>query len=419
MKLIRKINHNFISLAIFILFVGGVVFYIMLRKLMLDQIDSRLLESKILIEEKFEDFLIYPEHYVWNEELISIAYIDNKANSTVFISDTLLGNSQIIKQSAFRKLEFQHNFDNLNYKIKIFKELRFTDDLTLQIMMLLSFIAVFFMLSFFLVFRFVAQSSLFDFYDTIKKIRDFKVDEVANTTLIESDVDEFEDLNKVLRFMTHKIKKDYSNLREYTENASHEIQTPLAIIQNKVEQLIQGDNISENQLKSFSDILDATTRLSKLNSGLLQLVKIESGQYIETKDIDIKSIVLNIINQLDEFIYSKNISLETKFDSCNHVNINPNLAELLITNLIKNAIKHNINNGKLVIEMEENVFKISNSGILNAIDIDNLSKRFTKGTNSNSLGLGLAIVHKICKNYSIDLEYSYKSEMHTIVLYFN
>ena len=418
MKLINRINHNFISLAVLIIFVGGVVFYIMLRKLMLDQIDNRLLDSKTLIVSNFDDFLDHPDNFVWNEELINVQLQDKITSSSIFLSDTLLQNLKTNNYNAFRKLEFQQHWKDKNYKVKIFKELEFTDNLTLNIMMMLGLLAVFFMMSFFIVFRFVAQSSLIDFFDTLRKARDFNIEEVKELELEESDVDEFEKLNEVLRFMTTKIQMDYKGLKEFTENASHEIQTPLAIIQNKVEQLLQDESLTENQVEKFSDILQATSRLSKLNKGLSQLVRIENGQYIDVEEVDLVSIIENNLHQLEEIIDAKNISVKTNFSSPTKIEININLAELLILNLLKNAVNHNIVGGEINIEVQGKVLIISNSGIDKKLDITNLYGRFTKGSNSKSLGLGLAIVNKICNNYDVVLSYDYKEGLHHIKLEF-
>ncbi len=418
MKLINKIHHNFISLAVLILFVGGVVFYIMLRKLMLDQIDNRLLESKTLIVSNFDNFLQHPDNFVWNEELINVQIQEDFTSSNVLLSDTLLQNINTNNYSAFRKIEFQEQWKDKNYNIKIFKELDFTDNLTLNIMMLLGFLAVFFMMSFFIVFRFVAQSSFIDFFDTLRKAKNFNIEEIHDIELVESDVDEFEKLNEVLRFMTNKITTDYKSLKEFTENASHEIQTPLAIIQNKVEQLLQDENITEKQIEKFSDILQATSRLSKLNKGLSQLVRIENGQYISVENVDLVAIIENNLHQLEDMIEAKNISIKTNFSSVKKTDINPNLAELLIFNLLKNAVKHNIERGDINIIMQERELIISNTGINKKLDIDNLYGRFIKGYDSNSLGLGLAIVHKICNNYGIVLTYDYQNELHILKLEF-
>ena len=418
MKLINKINYNFISLAVLILFVGGVVFYIMLRKLILDQIDSSLLADKKEIVYNFDDFIKNPSNYVLGRQLIKVKNKEGVVNSNVFLSDTLLQSKSSEMFLPFRKLEFERNWGDKRYNIKLFTELEFTDNLTLRIMLLLGFLAMFFMLSFFIVFRFVAQASLFDFFDTVDKVKGFKIEEKRSIELMESDIDEFEMLNGVLRFMITKIQNDYKSLKEFTENISHEVQTPLAIIQNKVEQLIQDDNLTDNQVKGYSDILQSISRLSRLNKGLSQLVRIEGGQYISIDSVDITNVISNNINQLEDLIEAKEVTVNTDFGSCENMAINSNLAELLIFNLLKNAIKHNVEGGAIDIKTGNRELVISNTGSVDKLDIQNILKRFVKGRNSNSLGLGLAIVNKICIINNIDIDYSFEEGKHSFKLSF-
>lgn len=385
---------------------------------MLDQTDNQLIESKNLIEIKFEQFLQQPNRYIWKDGLISISLKDKTEDNSTIISDTLINISENNIASAYRKIEFQHKHNNQLYRIKILKELSFTDNLTLNIILLVGGLAIFFTMSFFIVFRIVANTSLLDFYETIKALKEFKIAEPENIKINHSDVDEFEYLNEVITLITSKIQQDYKSLKEFTENASHEIQTPLAIIQNKVEQLIQGEEISEEQMKSFSEILDATSRLSKLNRGLNQLVKIEGGQYIHTEKIDIQNIICKNIDHLGDMLLAKDITVIKNFHSHNKVSINPNLAELLIFNLLKNALMHNVKGGKIIISITDNEITITNSGKDEALNINLLSERFSKGDESKSLGLGLSIVQKICRYSNIDLSYHYLHHMHTIKLVF-
>lgn len=421
MKLINKINHNFISLAVFILFVGGVIFYIMLRKIILDQVDGQLLSSKNNIEQQFNKFLAHPKDYIWREEIIGISIVEKMENQNeAFFSDTLISISKkIYTPISYRKLEFYTHYAGNDYKVKILKNLSFTDHLTMQVLILVSVIAVFFIISFFTIFRLITQNSLIYFYDTVNKIKDFKVDKNTSIKLLDNDIDEFETLNKVLLSMTDKIKKDYNNLMEYNQNASHEIQTPLAIIQSNVEQLIQSEELTKEQVKTLYHILEATTRLSKLNRALLQLVKLEGGQYSKLFDVNIKSIVSANISQLKDIIEAKNIKLSTKLYSSKKIKINPDLIELLIFNLLKNAINHNVPNGQINVLLRQNTLSIANTGVDCALDLDRLSKRFIKGSQSNSLGLGLSIITKICDIYELNLLYSYFDKTHTFEVNFD
>jgi len=119
------------------------------------------------------------------------------------------------------------------------------------------------------------------FYETIKKINSYDIKNKTLITFPETNIAEFGKLNAVLSSMSQKIREDFFNLKEFTENASHEIQTPLAIIKSKIELLVQSENLSENQVELIQTIDQSVTRLSKLNSGLLLITKIENNQYAE------------------------------------------------------------------------------------------------------------------------------------------
>ena len=418
MKLVSKINYNFISLALFILFAGGVVFYIVLRKIVVDRIDSDLIKAKTEIIKFPNYFLQNKQNLVLGDEFISSYIVDYTANNTTYISDTLLFNSQLKKIVTYRQIVFNHEYNNETYKIRVYEGLSFTDNLTLQIMLTLSLVTLFFMLSFFFVFRFVLENSMFDFYNTINTVKGFKVDNVKKVSFSESDVEEFNKLNEVLEYMTSKIAEDYKSLKEYTQNVSHEIQTPLAVIQSRLEQVIQDDCVDEKRLRLFTDILESTSRLSKLNTGLSQLVKIESGQFSNSEKVNLNNVLDKNIYVLEDMLDVENINIEKQVHEELVVLINPNLAELLIVNLLKNAVKHNIGNGFIKIETFRKTLIVSNTGNNEAFDFDKLGKRFVKGASSKSLGLGLSIIKNICNKNDVNISYSFVDEMHFVKLTF-
>ena len=258
------------------------------------------------------------------------------------------------------------------------------------------------------------------FYDTIYKIKNYDLNSQDLFSLKQSDVKEFDELNEVLLAMTNKIKTDYFNLKEYTENASHEIQTPLAIINAKMELLLQSGDMKENQYKAVSDAYEACTRLSRLNNSLILLSKIENRQFPESKQVDSLNLIDTLLEILEDLILSKKIVVKKNFNEPFFIQMNPYLAEILFSNLIKNAIRHNIDGGKIIMEFSENQFVISNTGFKNKIDTKVLFKRFHKSSSSaESLGLGLAIVLKICEVYGFSIDYEYENDMHSMKINFH
>jgi signal transduction histidine kinase len=122
-----------------------------------------------------------------------------------------------------------------------------------------------------------------DSYDTINKLRAFDVNKDNRLDLMTSDIDEFEQLNEVFNAMDKKIKQDYERLKEYTENTSHELQTPLAIINTKLDELIQADNLTEEQVKSIAGLIETTNRLSKTNQALIFLAKLDNRVFADAQ----------------------------------------------------------------------------------------------------------------------------------------
>jgi signal transduction histidine kinase len=234
-----------------------------------------------------------------------------------------------------------------------------------------------------------------------------------------SSTEEFEELNQSLNKMTEKIYSDYDRLKQFTENASHEIQTPLSIILNKIEMLIQSENFSEEQMAHLQKINEAAVRLSRLNTALLTLTKIENRQYAHEGEFDLPCFIQRKIDEFQDFICQKNLQVSIHGDNGVCISMNPSLADLLFENLIRNAIKHNIDGGFIKILIEKNKFTISNSGRPLQLAADELFERFVKNDqSSDSLGLGLAMVKQICNNYGFAISFTSTGDLHNISICF-
>jgi signal transduction histidine kinase len=234
-----------------------------------------------------------------------------------------------------------------------------------------------------------------------------------------TNITEFQKLNAVLNQMSIKIRQDFFNLKEFTENASHEIQTPLAIAKSKLEILIQSENLSKPQLDLIQSVDESITRLSKLNTGLLLISKIDNNQYSEFQTISVGPLIEHSLENLEDFINRKDLKVTLDLKDRPELRLNPVLAEILINNLINNAIKHNYTGGFIKVELTSSMLTVSNSGEHLNEDPEKLFNRFKKSNkNSDSLGLGLAIVRKICNYHGMKIRYVNKGEVHTILIGF-
>ena len=197
------------------------------------------------------------------------------------------------------------------------------------------------------------------FRSTLSRLKAFNLN---NQTAIEfepSDTLEFEQLNEVLRKLIEQNISVYSTQKEFTENASHELQTPLAIIKNKLDLLLQKEEITERQYQIIEETNRALTRITRINKNLLLLAKIENHQFDDTETINISQLTQQCITQLEEHAGNKNITISTHIEPDKIIEGNKTLVEILLNNLMLNAIRHNLQNGAITILLNKKslVFK--------------------------------------------------------------
>ncbi len=258
-----------------------------------------------------------------------------------------------------------------------------------------------------------------DFFDTIDKIHRFDISSPEKLDFSESMIIEFNELNQVLNKMINKISFDFQGLKDFTGNLTHEMQTPLAIIRSKTDLLIQDKSTNENQMLLAVEINAETLRLSKLIKALTLFPKLGHNQFADKQLIDFEKLIQSRLELFEDFIIARSISVKSEMIARPQIKMNPELADILLTNLIKNSIHHNIENGEIDIQLFANQFIIKNSGHVLNFNPDILFERFSKLSKySESLGIGLSLAKKICEYYGFKIQYIYKDEMHEIIIDF-
>ena len=414
MRLLTKTTLNLLSISLFIYLFGVIAFYYSLRIQVDSNVNDEMAKRKSSIIRQMEEVHSAVSQPPSRNEMVVITPIEAKGAPDI-ITDTLVYNREEQRYQLYRQLGFTETVNNQNYYIRIYKSLEETDRLIVRIIMIMTILVILLIITLLVINRYSSRQVWSVFYDTIEKINRYDLNTHEAFRLQESEVKEFSDLNRVLQTMTDRIKNDYLNLKEYTENASHEIQTPLAIINSKLELLLQSGELTEKQYKALADAYEASIRLSKYNSTLILLAKIENKQFPESKMVSLEAILTSLLEELDDLIRSKKIEVVKHIMPDVTLLMNPYLAEMLIVNLVKNAIRHNVKGGKLVLEVEETFLQVSNTGPELSVDKNQLFKRFYKSSSSpESLGLGLAIVQKICALYGFEVAYQFTENMHCL-----
>lgn len=254
------------------------------------------------------------------------------------------------------------------------------------------------------------------FRNTLEQLKNFNLNHQSNIEFEKTDTTEFEELHLSLNKLIEQNISVYKTQKEFTENASHELQTPLAIIKHKLDLLLQNEDITEKQYHIVEDINKALTRSSRINKNLLLLAKIENSQFDNSEKIQLDALVRQSIELLEEHFQQKNISLKSYILPEVYVNGNSGLTEVLINNLLINAIRHTSNDASIFVELTEKSLKISNSGT-NELDKNLLFKRFSRSSaDNNGSGLGLAIIKEICKFQNWTIDYRFENNNHLFVI---
>lgn len=415
MKLLYKTSLINILLASTLLFVGcGFLYYLMTNTLE-GEIDEKLLLDKERVVEKIKS----GEEITSIRPIIRVHLLDKKVKPMVDVKSTFLYDPQEEDVEYFRELKSIDTIDGKSYKITVRQIILEPEDYVRKIGFTIVYAWIFLIIGFYFVNWKLSSKIWQPFKNNLNTLKNYKVALNQPIHLETSSIKEFKELNDVITELTLKAVTDYNSLKEFTENAAHEMQTPLAIIQSKLDEALQSPDLTESQANSINAALTASKRLTKLNQTLLFLTKIENKQFTKEDVCDLKVEIEKILVLMHDFIETKNIKIHKNLSS-QQLKIDHLLLETLLFNLIGNAIKYNITDGEIKITVENNAILIENISNEMIESPEKMFDRFTKANQSSSShGLGLAIVKKICEQYNYTISYTIKGEWHRINLTFS
>lgn len=287
-----------------------------------------------------------------------------------------------------------------------------------------SFLCIFFILLVLAVLsaRFVSRLILAPFYRTLDRIKLFNLKQKQPLRLPVPNSEELKALHGFLSSMTDKALADYRSLKEFTENASHELQTPLAILRSKLELMtesyLQGKD-DDTIMAMIADMQNAIEKLSRINTSLTLLAKMENHEYDDKQVISLSQLSTEALQSFTELLEMKNISMHAQIAKGVTVQLHPALADILLGNLLSNAIRHNVANGSISFVLRRDRLEIRNTGNTPEVATTELFKRFKKGNRqSDSIGIGLAIVKQICDLNNFRIKYDYADGWHSMQIIF-
>lgn len=308
--------------------------------------------------------------------------------------------------------------ENRAYKIEIFTSTIEKKDLIETIAWWLFTLALILLLTIIIVYVWIYKKSMKPLYLLLNWQKNYNLGKKNQPLPQMSSIKEFQELYIATNQSTQRVEKAFEEQKNFIGNASHEIQTPLAISINRLENILNQD-INEELAEEIVKTISTLEHLTRLNKTLLLLTKIENNQFLEKENLSLASIVNNSMEVFKEIYEYKSIKVSIEVESDLNVNINKTLCEVLINNLIKNAFIHNIENGEISIKIYSNKIVFSNTSKSNELDAEKIFQRFFKESSSNSsIGLGLSLVKSICNNNNIKLDYYWQNNLHNFCLCF-
>ena len=409
----KLLNHTlkYLSLTLLVIIsIWAAIFYINMLDEVYDSLDDGLDNYKILIINRaHEDSTVLTKDTFAesNYEIREIGEKEALSRKDVH-ADTLMYTLNEEDFEPFRMLTSAFTLNNRYYELKVISSMVEEDDLIEDLLYSLIWLYVAMIASIIIVNNFLLKKTWKPFYLLLDQLKQFKLGKDPVIKPAETQVKEFKELNEAVGLLINRSLEAYNGQKQFIENASHELQTPLAISINKLELLTEKEDLTETNLIAIGQVIQTLERLTRLNKSLLLLSKIENKQFQENEQVDLNAVFKNLVEEFTDFAEYKNVSL--KLEEIGQLNafMNKNLAEIFITNFIKNAIVHNVSNGFVRIMVNPTSFTIYNSGSDAALDPEKIFLRFQKKSNEkNNTGLGLAIVKAIADLYGINIYYSF------------
>lgn len=267
--------------------------------------------------------------------------------------------------------------------------------------------------------RVISRKLWSPFYDSLNKIEGFNLEAGVAPQFVETDTLEFARLNENLSRLIESDLNAYAQQKDFIENASHELQTPLAVFQSQLDLLLQKPNLTKTQVDIIQSLYSVSSRLTRLNKNLLLLAKLDNSQFKEKQQIEFTEVLDTQLFYLKNLAENDGINVSVEIYNPITVTANKTLLESLISNLIANAIRHNINHGSISISVTGNAFIVSNTGESDALDKEKIFRRFSRTSEKKKgNGLGLSIVQQICKLHGWGIKYIYQNQQHVFIVNF-
>lgn len=416
MKLLDRYNRISLFITILVIVVTGVVYYFTISYILTGQVDKDLEVEENEIFEYVK--LNHKLPQVFKSDDLKIHFLSTSDTEIKrSFTDTHLYDEAEHENEAARMLTSSVKVGTQNYRIQIIESKVETEDLIRFIFLITLGIILILLTVLLLINRILVRKLWQPFYQTLKQIKLFNLADKNAISPIDTKIEEFHDLNQEITAMSLRVLKDYESLKSFVENASHELMTPLAVIVSKLDTLTQDENITHQQGALIGEVYDTVGRLKKLNRSMLLLSRIENKLLPEQESIDLREFVGDKLSEFQELLADKDIEVANNSSAC-HITMSRDLLNVMLNNLLGNAILHNKPQGEIIVLLTSDELSVCNSGAPSALNENVIFQRFHKSPESEGTGLGLTLVKEICESYGYTFSYTYRNDLHCFTVRF-
>ena len=415
MKLFTRYFRINLVATLLIFLLASIAFYFLLWFVMIAQVDEDLKIEQREIETYVVKYQRPPEPVTVKDQRISFESTEIREKSRKFRT---IRSFDVHEREDFREISFTLPVGNQWLLFRVSKSLEGMRNMNRSIISISLLTIILILLVSLLINRWLIRHLWSPFYDTLSGIKKYRLGEHRNPDFAKSPIDEFNLLNNTLDQFIGDAEKEYTLLREFTENASHELQTPLAVVRSKLDTLIQDEQLSEAQSQAAQSAYEAIQKMARLNQSLLLLSKIENKQFSETQAVDLKKFIEVKMADWQELWLAKNLVVLKELET-RSVIMNPHLADIMLNNLFSNATRHTPAGGTIRIQLQEKSFIMSNTAAGSSLDPGKLFQRFSKGgQETDQYGLGLSIIRQIAEVTGLRADYYFNNGLHIFTISF-
>jgi len=415
---LKNYTLKYLAAALLVIIaVWAALFYAVILDELYDNTDDGLKDLKIQIIRKAytDDATLGINEFDFNQfKITPVSSAQYKEGN--FFRNELFYMEYDDEMEPYRILETYFLDGNGNhYRLEIRTSTVEEDDFGLDLFFALIFLYIFLVVSIVLINNIVLKKVWKPFYGTLENLGKYEFGKQYKPKQNTTEIREFKLLDQKIDKMIERNETAFTQQKQFIENASHELQTPLAIAISKLDLLIERETVPQEILTDLSETKHGLIRLVNLNKSLLLLSRIENNQYTDKREIEINEVVKHVLDDFTDLLQFKNIVLDFAETAVFKTVINPDLAYILISNLIRNAVKYNSTGGKIIVTVHAAEITIKNTAVVKEpLNVELIFNRFYKAANDNtSTGLGLSIVKSIAENHAdLNIIYAFENNFH-------